>query len=308
MLPSSLFRPHPWLRLGLLIALVALLGVGCKRRSWHRIPNGKLQTLLTELYTARGIGQALYLTPDEQDSLYTSILRTHKVSQEDLDSTIYYLSASKAKVLQKIIAQSSSSIQRKVAILERNTGFSNLDLSAAFGEVVEEEHEYFYMPLSDSISCRVTALSPYPIQINEQQHSYRWQIALADIPNLPETIREVEIQGLISDTRLPSQYQMPYIALSKQLDGTHAPFGSESVSTQLPFGGQFRLTLVQDTESSMVDMMTSDDSLTVATPPSHMLHFSASDTISVSIYAPPTDYLSKTALRFKLHDLRIIAR
>ena len=106
------------LKFGLLSVLLLLLGSGCKRRSWQRIPNGKLEQLLTELYTARGIGQTLYLSSDQQDSIYASILKSHGVSQEDLDSTIYYLSASKAKLLQKIIAQSSASIQREVEILE----------------------------------------------------------------------------------------------------------------------------------------------------------------------------------------------
>ena len=94
------------LKLGLLSLLLLLLGSGCKKRSWQRIPNGKLEQILTELYSARGIGQTLYLTSAQQDSIYASILKSHGVSQDDLDSTIYYLSASKAKLLQKIIALS----------------------------------------------------------------------------------------------------------------------------------------------------------------------------------------------------------
>ena len=141
------------LKLGLLSVLLLLLGSGCKKRSWQRIPNDKLEQILTELYSARGIGQTLYLSSDQQDSIYVSILQAHGVSQEDLDSTIYYLSASKAKLLQKIIAQSSASIQREVDILERTTGFFRIGS--------EDGENNFYSPLPDTLSYPVTPLSTY---------------------------------------------------------------------------------------------------------------------------------------------------
>lgn len=323
------------LKFGLLSILLLLLGSGCKKRSWQRIPNGKLEQLLTELYTARGVGQTLYLTSAQQDSIYASILKSHGVSQEDLDSTIYYLSASKAKLLQKIIAQSSASIQREVEILERTTGFFKISLDGDEGN--------FYTPLSDSLSCRVTPLSTYPICINKEQYSYHWKVALADIPNLPDTIRQVEIQGLVSGSLLPEPCQMPYIALSKQLDATLPPLAMESVSTQLPMGGSFVLTLgpstpertAEPTEeqeqqleepASATDSLSSGltdsiaksltssavDSLPVSKPHKERVrtvpHFSVGDTISISIYSLPTDYLDTHSLHFRLQELRIIAR
>ncbi len=318
------------LKLGLLSALLLLLGSGCKRRSWQRIPNDELEQLLTELYTARGIGQTLFLSSDQQDSIYASILKSHGVSQEDLDSTIYYLSGSKAKLLQKIIAQSSASIQREVEILERTTGFFRISL--------ESDEGNFYSPLPDTLSCRVTPLSTYPVRISKEQSSYHWRVALADIPNLPDTIRQVEIQGLVSGTHLPEQGQMPRIALSKQLDATPPPLAMESVSSRLPIGGAFVLTLgsttpestaepkeeLESTSSmdsvanSLANLMPSDltgnvvDNLSVSRsnkePARSVPHFSVSDTISISIYSLPSDYLGAQSLHFRLQELRIIAR
>lgn len=318
------------LKFGLLSMLLLLLGSGCKRRSWQRIPNDKLEQLLTELYTARGVGQTLYLSSDQQDSIYASILKSHGVSQEDLDSTIYYLSASKAKLLQKIIAQSSASIQREVEILERTTGFFKVGLEGDEGN--------FYSPLPDSLSCRVTPLSTYPIRISKEQSSYLWKVALADIPNLPDTIHQIEIQGLVSGTRLPEEFQMPYIAISKQLDATPPPLAMESASMQLPIGGVFSLTLGSATpenasepteepeptsymdsiSSSLTDLMSSDPTGSVVgdhpvsrprKEPVHTApHFSVGDTISISIYSQPSDYLSTQSLHFRLQELRIVAR
>lgn len=321
------------LKFGLLSMLLLLLGSGCKKRSWQRIPNDKLEKLLTELYTARGVGQTLYLTSDQQDSIYASILKSHGVSQEDLDSTIYYLSASKARLLQKVIAQSSASIQREVEILERTAGFFQIGLESDGGN--------FYSPLPDTLSCRVTPLSTYPVRINKEQSSYLWKVALADIPNLPDTIHQIEIQGLVSGTRLPEQGQMPYIALSKQLDATPPPLAMESVSTQLPIGGAFVLTLgtstpertaepkkepeptsSTDSLSKALDsianglMDSMSDSMSNSLPASRPLkepvrtppHFSVGDTISISIYSLPSDYLGAQSLHFRLQELRIIAR
>lgn len=310
------------LKLGLLSVLLLLLGSGCKKRSWQRIPNGKLEQILTELYSARGIGQTLYLSSNQQDSIYVSILQAHGVSQEDLDSTIYYLSASKAKLLQKIIAQSSASIQREVEILERTTGF--------FRAGSEGDGGYFYSPLPDTISCPVVPLSTYPICINNRQSDYLWKVALADIPHLPDTIHQIEIQGLISGSHIPEQGQMPCIALSKQLDAKMPPLAMESVSTRLPIGGVFVLTLGESASestaepsepeeptiptdsilSSLTDGMT--DSFSVSGPHKERAravpHFSAKDTVTISIYSLPTDYLGTQSLHFKLHDLRIVAR
>lgn len=323
------------LKLGLLsVLLLLLLGSSCKRRSWQRIPNDELEQLLTELYTARGVGQTLYLTSDQQDSVYASILKSHGVSQEDLDSTIYYLSGSKAKLLQKIIAQSSASIQREVEILERTAGFFRISLEGDEGN--------FYSPLPDTLSCRVTPLSTYPVRISKEQSSYHWRVALADIPNLPDTIRQVEIQGLVSGTHLPEQGQMPRIALSKQLDATPPPLAMESVSSRLPIGGAFVLTLGSTTPestaestaepreelestssmdsiaSNLANLMSSDptsnvvDNLSVSRsnkePARSVPHFSVSDTISISIYSLPSDYLGAQSLHFRLQELRIIAR
>lgn len=315
------------LKFGLLSVLLLLLGSGCKRRSWQRIPNGKLEQLLTELYTARGVGQTLYLSSDQQDSIYASILKSHGVSQEDLDSTIYYLSASKAKLLQKIIAQSSASIQREIEILERTTGFFQIGMSGDEGNL--------YSPLPDSLSCRVTPLSTYPIRISKEQSSYLWKVALADIPNLPDTIHQIEIQGLVSGTQLPEESQMPYIALSKQLDATPPPLAMESVSTQLPIGGTFMLTLGAATPEKTTEPTSSTDSLSntidsianglmdsmsdsmpkrlpVSRPRKEPVrtapHFSVGDTISISIYSQPSDYLGTQSLHFRLQELRIIAR
>lgn len=332
------------LKLGLLSVLLLLLGSGCKRRSWQRIPNDELEQLLTELYTARGVGQTLYLTSDQQDSVYASILKSHGVSQEDLDSTIYYLSGSKAKLLQKIIAQSSASIQREVEILERTAGFFSIGLEGGEGN--------FYSPLPDSLSCRVTPLSTYPIRINKERSSYHWRVALADIPNLPDTIRQVEIQGLVSGTHLPEQGQMPYIAISKQLDATPPPLAMESVSQRLPIGGAFLLTLgssplgrnsepkeekseqqleelassIDSLSSNLTDSITKEstnsiekdltsgvvDDLPVSRPqkkPARPVpRFSVGDTISISIYSLPSDYLGAQSLHFRLQELRIIAR
>lgn len=315
------------LKFGLLSVLLLLLGSGCKRRSWQRIPNGKLEQLLTELYTARGVGQTLYLSSDQQDSIYASILKSHGVSQEDLDSTIYYLSASKAKLLQKIIAQSSASIQREVEILERTTGFFQIGMSGDEGNL--------YSPLPDSLSCRVTPLSTYPIRISKEQSSYLWKVALADIPNLPDTIHQIEIQGLVSGTQLPEESQMPYIAISKQLDATPPPLAMESVSTQLPIGGTFMLTLGAATLEKTAEPTSSTDSLSntidsianglmdsmsdsmpkslpVSRPRKEPVrtapHFSVGDTISISIYSQPSDYLGTQSLHFRLQELRIIAR
>lgn len=315
------------LKFGLLSMLLLLLGSGCKRRSWQRIPNDKLEQLLTELYTARGVGQTLYLSSDQQDSIYASILKSHGVSQEDLDSTIYYLSASKAKLLQKIIAQSSASIQREVEILERTTGFFKVGLEGDEGN--------FYSPLPDSLSCRVTPLSTYPIRISKEQSSYLWKVALADIPNLPDTIHQIEIQGLVSGTRLPEEFQMPYIAISKQLDATPPPLAMESASMQLPIGGTFMLTLGAATLEKTAEPTSSTDSLSntidsianglmdsmsdsmpkslpVSRPRKEPVrtapHFSVGDTISISIYSQPSDYLSTQSLHFRLQELRIVAR
>lgn len=319
------------LKFGLLSVLLLLLGSGCKRRSWQRIPNDKLEQLLTELYTARGVGQTLYLSSDQQDSIYASILKSHGVSQEDLDSTIYYLSASKAKLLQKIIAQSSASIQREIEILERTTGFFKIGLEGDEGNL--------YSPLPDSLSCRVTPLSTYPIRISKEQSSYLWKVALADIPNLPDTIHQIEIQGLVSGTQLPEESQMPYIAISKQLDATPPPLAMESVSMQLPIGGVFSLTLGAATPEKTAEPTSSTDSLSntidsianglmdsvsdsmpdsmpkslpvsrlrkepVRTAP----HFSVGDTISISIYSQPSDYLGTQSLHFRLQELRIVTR
>lgn len=319
------------LKFGLLSVLLLLLGSGCKRRSWQRIPNGKLEQLLTELYTARGVGQTLYLSSDQQDSIYASILKSHGVSQEDLDSTIYYLSASKAKLLQKIIAQSSASIQREVEILERTTGFFKVGLEGDEGN--------FYSPLPDSLSCRVTPLSTYPIRISKEQSSYLWKVALADIPNLPDTIHQIEIQGLVSGTQLPEESQMPYIAISKQLDATPPPLAMESVSMQLPIGGVFSLTLGAATPEKTAEPTSSTDSLSntidsianglmdsvsdsmpdsmpkslpVSRPRKEPVrtapHFSVGDTISISIYSQPSDYLGTQSLHFRLQELRIVTR
>lgn len=315
------------LKFGLLSVLLLLLGSGCKRRSWQRIPNDKLEQLLTELYTARGVGQTLYLSSDQQDSIYASILKSHGVSQEDLDSTIYYLSASKAKLLQKIIAQSSASIQREVEILERTTGFFKVGLEGDEGN--------FYSPLPDSLSCRVTPLSTYPIRISKEQSSYLWKVALADIPNLPDTIHQIEIQGLVSGTRLPEEFQMPYIAISKQLDATPPPLAMESASMQLPIGGVFSLTLGAATPEKTEEPTSSTDSLSntidsianglmdsmpdsmpkslpVSRPRKEPVrtapHFSVGDTISISIYSQPSDYLGTQSLHFRLQELRIVAR
>lgn len=321
------------LKFGLLSVLLLLLGSGCKRRSWQRIPNDKLEQLLTELYTARGVGQTLYLSSDQQDSIYASILKSHGVSQEDLDSTIYYLSASKAKLLQKIIAQSSASIQREIEILERTTGFFQIGMRGDEGNL--------YSPLPDSLSCRVTPLSTYPIRISKEQSSYLWKVALADIPNLPDTIHQIEIQGLVSGTQLPDESQMPYIAISKQLDATPPPLAMESVSTQLPIGGTFMLTLgaatpektegstaepeptsSTDSLSNTIDsianglMDSMPDSMPKSLPVSRPRkepvrtapHFSVGDTISISIYSQPSDYLGTQSLHFRLQELRIIAR
>lgn len=315
------------LKFGLLSVLLLLLGSGCKRRSWQRIPNGKLEQLLTELYTARGVGQTLYLSSDQQDSIYASILKSHGVSQEDLDSTIYYLSASKAKLLQKIIAQSSASIQREIEILERTTGFFQIGMSGDEGNL--------YSPLPDSLSCRVTPLSTYPIRISKEQSSYLWKVALADIPNLPDTIHQIEIQGLVSGTQLPEESQMPYIAISKQLDATPPPLAMESVSTQLPIGGVFSLTLGAATPEKTAEPTSSTDSLSntidsianglmdsmsdsmpkslpVSRPRKEPVrttpHFSVGDTISISIYSQPSDYLGTQSLHFRLQELRIVAR
>ena len=318
------------LKLGLLSVLLLLLGSGCKKRSWQRIPNGKLEQILTELYSARGIGQTLYLTSAQQDSIYASILQAHGVSQDDLDSTIYYLSASKAKLLQKIIAQSSASIQREVDILERTTGFFKVGL--------EDGENNFYSPLPDTLSCPVTPLSTYPICINKEQGIYLWKVALADIPHLPSTIHQIEIQGLISGTQLLEQGQMPYIALSKQLDAKTPPLAMESVSTRLPSSGVFVLTLGEsaperatvpkepEVPTSPTDSILSGltdsiatgstdniaESLPVSKPHKErkgaVPHFSARDTVTISIYSLPTDYLGTQSLHFRLHDLRIIAR
>lgn len=323
------------LKLGLLsVLLLLLLGSSCKRRSWQRIPNDELEQLLTELYTARGVGQTLYLTSDQQDSVYASILKSHGVSQEDLDSTIYYLSGSKAKLLQKIIAQSSASIQREVEILERTAGFFSIGLEGGEGN--------FYSSLPDSLSCRVTPLFTYPIRINKERSSYHWRVALADIPNLPDTIRQVEIQGLVSGTHLPEQSLMPCIAISKQLDATPPPLAMESVSQRLPIGGAFVLTLGSTTPestaestaepreelestssmdsiaSNLANLMLSDptsnvvDNLSVSRsnkePARSVPHFSVSDTISIFIYSLPSDYLGAQSLHFRLQELRIIAR
>ena len=315
------------LKFGLLSVLLLLLGSGCKRRSWQRIPNDKLEQLLTELYTARGVGQTLYLSSDQQDSIYASILKSHGVSQEDLDSTIYYLSASKAKLLQKIIAQSSASIQREVEILERTTGFFKVGLEGDEGN--------FYSPLPDSLSCRVTPLSTYPIRISKEQSSYLWKVALADIPNLPDTIHQIEIQGLVSGTRLPEEFQMPYIAISKQLDATPPPLAMESASMQLPIGGVFSLTLGAATPEKTEEPTSSTDSLSntidsianglmdsmpdsmpkslpVSRPRKEPVrtapHFSVGDTISISIYSQPSDYLGTQSIHFRLQELRIVAR
>ena len=310
------------LKLGLLSVLLLLLGSGCKKRSWQRIPNDKLEQILTELYSARGIGQTLYLSSDQQDSIYVSILQAHGVSQEDLDSTIYYLSASKAKLLQKIIAQSSASIQREVEILERTTGFFRADSEGDGG--------YFYSPLPDTLSCPVTPLSTYPISINSRQSSYLWKIALADLPHLPDTIHQIEIQGLISGSHIPEQGQMPCIALSKQLDAKTPPLAMESVSTRLPIGGVFVLTLGESAPESTAEPSEPEeptiptdsilsgltDSLANSLPESApkkehkraVPHFSAKDTLTISIYSLPTDYLGTQSLHFRLHDLRIIAR
>lgn len=323
------------LKFGLLSMLLLLLGSGCKKRSWQRIPNDKLEKLLTELYTARGVGQTLYLTSDQQDSIYASILRSHGVSQEDLDSTIYYLSASKARLLQKIIAQSSTSIQREIEILERTAELFKISLD-------NNDEGDFYSPLPDTLSYRVTPLSTYPICMTMEQNSYLWKVAIADIPHLPDTIHQIEIQGLISGTQLPEQGQMPCIALSKQLDATPPPLAVESVSKRLPVGGAFVLTLGSSTpertakpkerleqqleeltspidslSSSLTDStkqtLTNDivDTLPVSQPHKkprrYVPHFSVGDTISISIYSLPTDYLGAQSLHFRLQELRIIA-
>ena len=319
------------LKLGLLSALLLLLGSSCKRRSWQRIPNDELEQLLTELYTARGVGQTLFLSSDQQDSIYASILKSHGVSQEDLDSTIYYLSASKAKLLQKIIAQSSASIQREVEILERTTGFFQIGMRGDEGNL--------YSPLPDSLSCRVTPLSTYPIRISKEQSCYLWKVALADIPNLPDTIHQIEIQGLVSGTQLPEESQMPYIAISKQLDATPPPLAMESVSMQLPIGGVFSLTLGAATPEKTAEPTSSTDSLSntidsianglmdsvsdsmpdsmpkslpVSRPRKEPVrtapHFSVGDTISISIYSQPSDYLGTQSLHFRLQELRIVTR
>ena len=136
---------------------------------------------------------------------------------------------------------------------------------------------------------------------------------------------------------------MPYIALSKQLDATLPPLAMESGSTQLPMGGSFVLTLgpstpertaeptegqeqqleepVSATDSlssgltdSIAKSLTSSavDSLPVSKPHKERVrtvpHFSVGDTISISIYSLPTDYLDTHSLHFRLQELRIIAR
>ena len=54
------------------------------------------------------------------------------------------------------------------------------------------------------------------------------------------------------------------------------------------------------------------ESLPVSTPHKErkgaVPHFSARDTVTISIYSLPTDYLGTQSLHFRLHDLRIIAR
>ncbi len=276
-------------KLGLVFLLFALLGGGCRKQSWHRISNSELEKLLAELYIARGVGQSLYLTSEQQDSLYSSILQTHKLTQEDLDSTIYYLSSSKAKVLLKIIDRSKASVQRELDLLER-AAEEGYDIGK-----IKSEQKDFYMPLSDSISCSVTILSPYPIQINRSKSYYQWQVALSDIPNHPETIWQVEIEGLVCGTVLPAQYQMPMITISKQLNGNPPPLAMQSVTRRLPIGGTFKLSLGEKGATG------SEGSIDFP------LLFTPTDTVTVSVYCLPTDYLDSQSLYFKLQDLRIVA-
>ncbi len=70
--------------------------------------------------------------------------------------------------------------------------------------------------------------------------------------------------------------------------------------------------------NSLANLMPSDltgnvvDNLSVSRsnkePARSVPHFSVSDTISISIYSLPPDYLGAQSLHFRLQELRIIAR
>ena len=107
---------------------------------------------------------------------------------------------------------------------------------------------------------------------------------------------------------------------------------------QLPIGGVFSLTLGSATpenasepteepeptsymdsiSSSLTDLMSSDPTGSVVgdhpvsrprkEPVRTAPHFSVGDTISISIYSQPSDYLSTQSLHFRLQELRIVAR
>src|SRR3712207_1419963 len=96
---------HPRLRqiLPYLLAVLLLCGSNsCSRRDWHELSERKLQDVLTDLYLARAVGQSAGISPSQADSVYQDVLRRHGVTQMDIDSTIFYLSASKANVLEKV--------------------------------------------------------------------------------------------------------------------------------------------------------------------------------------------------------------
>ena len=104
---------------------------------------------------------------------------------------------------------------------------------------------------------------------------------------------------------------------------------------QLPIGGVFSLTLGAATPEKTEEPTSSTDSLSntidsianglmdsmpdsmpkslpVSRPRKEPVrtapHFSVGDTISISIYSQPSDYLGTQSLHFRLQELRIVAR
>lgn len=283
---------HPRLRqiLPYLLAVLLLCGSNsCSRRDWHELSERKLQNVLTDLYLARAVGQSAGISPSQADSVYQDVLRRHGVTQMDIDSTIFYLSASKANVLEKVALQAANSLSPQLALLERSVQHQ----FAPDGYMMGETQSYF-LPQNDSISLLITPQQRAFLQFEAPQDSYSWQVALKDVPHCPPTIRSVMVSGLAYDLQTLSQDLRPWINVSVHRQDGKPSYRSESSTLQLPHNGPFEVYL-------QADQLMPTDTLSdkVLLP---------SDTITVTLYRNACSLSIGSATSLSIHDLRISAQ
>lgn len=101
---------------GVLFFFLVGVGTGCQqRKSWKKLSAKKVENLLCDLYFAEGMLAVANFdeVPDTvRVMLYNDIYKRHGATQEDLDSTLFYMSASQIKLLIEVVSKAEKRIEK----------------------------------------------------------------------------------------------------------------------------------------------------------------------------------------------------